>query len=1359
LLGIAVAVGGGLSGVGVGVAIGIGVARNFIGYDPNGTKDANGSEITGYVDAPDHNVRNSVGVPSLVKDTTKVRIVDGALAGDIYQYIGPTQDDSDLTTDGKQSYDLRTQQYSDTSLWKQINLKENAGQVRAFLNDSSILATGVLTVNATATENIHAVVLALAAGIGAASGTGVAAAGAGVYAENKIRSTIKADIDGDGTAGISAASVEVKAADASSIDAVAGAVALALGFGGTAGVAVSIGLSLGFNEVDNDVQAFIINANNGVTTFSGGVTISAATQGRFLFNLTSLGSLTAADLDDAAKADQDSPDDPTNNPVILVPDDPNTVGDETVTDGGGDNPTDPTDDTVNEARQDAIADQAILVALRAAMDAQLGAQNKLAVRDTVATESVFTTESGRIALAKVEGGDQLDFNTDHSFKTGDKVIYENDGGANIGLANGTYYAIEVAGNSRAIKLAASKADAISGTAITGLTQPAAGLAGQSLRPMFEVVQGTTVKLAAGYSHGGIEGRVYRYVGAAPYVAKEVPTFHDLATENYASSDWILVDKLRVSTVEAGKSWVVIAPDGTTYLLERTSADGAPLTLSVGKNTISAVSAAASVAVGIGGTAGVAVAGAGAVAQNVILGTTKAYAQDSILNSAGDVSLSADSSSAITSTVLALAAAVGGGQVGVGASIGIAVARNFIGWVPGADAATAMQVQAYLEDSPVTAAGDLSLKSLADQTISSFVLAGSVAVGVGVSGAGIAASGSGVFSENRIGVDVESAILGTGLDPVLTDVASVTLNADNTSYVTAFAGAISVAVGAGVGVGGALSIGVSIASNTIDSEVEAIIDGADVTAQSGSVTVSATDAATIHAVAAAASVAAGIGGTVGVGIAGAGALAQNTIYGGTTARISHSDVASFGSVTVHAEDTSHIDAIIVAAAIGVGVGVEGGGIGASIGVALARNLIGGALDTDPTHYSDAYLSTANVLTLRPGDKVRVVSGPRTGDVYQYLGTVDVPVTYKFTTADTSGQLVTGDRVLRPGAGGAEDAVYEYVGKDPLDLSSTSLATQDYTTVTKWRQVTALQQDYSNPDAWKLLNVNRTPLEVKAFVEDSSILTGGALSISAKGEQTIDAFVLAGSVAIAGGGLLSLGASAAGAGAAADNRITTDVAAFIDGDRTGGISATAVSITASNLSHIHSDTAAVSVAAAFTGGASLAISIGVSLATNLIDSTVDAYIGNADVTARTGDITVSATEDASIEAVSVAASLAVSVSLIGIGISGAGAMADNTILGKTNAHATHSELDASGDVSFAAQDTSKIDATIVSASVAIGVGVLGGLGIAIGAGVSRNLIGYQPDGTSDAVEVMADTVDTGITAGGDLTLSAISQQSIH
>jgi hypothetical protein len=1556
IAGIAVAVAGGTGeeGLGVGAAVGIAVARNFIGYDPDGTP------VSGNViDVPRHDDTTTPPLPELVQGVTTVRIVDGALAGDIYQYIGPTQDDSDLSKDGKQPYDLRVQQYQDTSLWKQINIAEEPAQVRAFLQNSSIHAAGDLSILTNANEEIHAVVIAFAAGIGGGIENGVGLSGAGVYAENKIRTDINADIDGDGTTGISAASVEIVATDQSSIDAIAGAAALSFAFGAEVGVAVSIGLSLGFNEVDNEVQAFTVNANDGITTSAGNVTISAATQDRHLFELSNLnsstlGSLTAADLDNAATAAQASPDDPTDpNSPNQEPNDPNNPDDDTgrvgVTQvvngdelvfksehtfktgdavvyenhGGEDiglvdgttyyaivvdsrtiklaqtqqdaqaaNAIALTDGQVTDGlefvrhpanvfRQDAIHDQAVMVALRAAMDAQLTQQGQspLPVQDTVATESMFTTDSGRLAVAKVVGSDELVFNSDHSFNTGDAVVYENDSGQDIGLPNasasGTYYAIVV--DKRTIKLALTKDDAKAQTpiAITSLTQPAAGLTGQSVRPMFEVGQGTTVKLAKGYANGGDPERVYEYIGPATGDT-DAPVNLDLAKVNYTSPEWLEVDKLRISVVQAGQSWELISPNGTTYTLERTSADGAPLTLSVGKNTINAISAAAAVAVGLGGDVGVAVSGAGAVAQNVILGSTEAYAQDSKITSAGDVSLRAESGSAISSTVLALSAAAGvaiAEGAGFGASIGVAVARNFIGWVPGADAATPLQVESYLEDTPVHALGNLSLTSLADQSINSFVLAGSVAIAGGLA-FGIAASGSGVFSENRIGIEVDSDILGTGLTPVPTDAASVTLSADDTSAITAFAGAISIAAGIGIEtLGAALSIGVTIATNTIDGHVEAAIDGADVDATSGAVSVTATDTASISSTAVAASLGIG-GGFVGVGLSGAGALAENTIYGGTFARILHSVVASTGDVTVDAEDTSHIGSIIIAASAGVGVGVVG--IGASIGVTLARNLIGGALDTDPTHFSSAYLSTDNVLTLRPGDEVRIANGPRTGDVYQYLGTTDVHATYDFTTAtgadevmpgqrvfvpnggggdavyqyigkdpldpsydyksddrpsqvsagqrvfvpaagatpgavyayvgsgpldhpnlnaqdytdtakwqrvsldltaqnytdtgkwqrvmytsaSTPTQIKNGDQVLIPGTGGGEDHIYQYVGKDPLanpnlTFDPTGNQGQDYTNLTKWRPVTILQQqDFANSDQWKLLNVDRRALQVEASVQDSSIHAGGALSISAQGEQTINAVEVAGSVALAGG----LGAAGlSGAGAASDNSVTTDVAAFIDGDHGGGISATGISITASDLSHVDAVVLGVSVAAAL-GGISGALSIGVSLATNTVDNTVNAYIANAAATASTGDITVSATEDARIEATSVAVSVAVGIGVLGgVGISGAGALAQNVILGQTHANATNSELHAAGNVSFTAQDNSEIDATIDGISVAA-AGGLGGLGVAIGAAVARNLIGYQQDGTVDAVEVMADTVNTGIIAGGALALSATSQQTI-
>ena len=75
---------------GVGVAVGVAVARNFIGWDPNGL------EVT----AIDSTTRNEDGtdIPTTVAALTpgmKVRVASGALTNDIYEYIGPQVTDSD----------------------------------------------------------------------------------------------------------------------------------------------------------------------------------------------------------------------------------------------------------------------------------------------------------------------------------------------------------------------------------------------------------------------------------------------------------------------------------------------------------------------------------------------------------------------------------------------------------------------------------------------------------------------------------------------------------------------------------------------------------------------------------------------------------------------------------------------------------------------------------------------------------------------------------------------------------------------------------------------------------------------------------------------------------------------------------------------------------------------------------------------------------------------------------------------------------------------------------------------------------------------------------------------------------------
>jgi hypothetical protein len=249
----------------------------------------------------------------------------------------------------------------------------------------------------------------------------------------------------------------------------------------------------------------------------------------------------------------------------------------------------------------------------------------------------------------------------------------------------------------------------------------------------------------------------------------------------------------------------------------------------------------------------------------------------------------------------------------------------------------------------------------------------------------------------------------------------------------------------------------------------------------------------------------------------------------------------------------------------------------------------------------------------GDAVRVEFGVREGDVYEYLGD-DVTVEFDYTSAQSPATITKGDRVKRLAGGGFAEAVFEYTGATPLTNPNLGNGSQ-YANERLWRRINAIDQDFANPDVWKLVNIDSAPLQVLAYIENTPVDAGGALSLTARGDQSIDAFVFAGSVAIAGG--LFVGIAASGAGAASDNRITTHVNAYIDGNDTvdSVITATSVSLLATDQSDIQSDTAAVSVAAAL-GIAGVAISIGVSLANNSVDSSVDAYIADADVTAETG-----------------------------------------------------------------------------------------------------------------------------------------------
>ena len=245
------------------------------------------------------------------------------------------------------------------------------------------------------------------------------------------------------------------------------------------------------------------------------------------------------------------------------------------------------------------------------------------------------------------------------------------------------------------------------------------------------------------------------------------------------------------------------------------------------------------------------------------------------------------------------------------------------------------------------------------------------------------------------------------------------------------------------------------------------------------------------------------------------------------------------------------------------------------------------------------------------------------------------------------------------------------------------------------------------------------QVRAYIDDSHVVAADDLTLSASSSQDISSLVLAGAVAIAGGKIT--GVALSGAGVNAQNKIGTLVEASIGGDTLSTVTADSVSLSADDLSDISAIAGAAAITASFAGTNAGAASIGVSLAENEISTQVEASIVNADVESLTGDVTLSATEDASIEVISAAAAISVAgAGEIAIALSGAGADATNVILTKTNAFIDSSNVVSRGDVTLDAENTSSIVAIVAAASGSIAIGGDGRCRT-----VHRGVVGTKPD----------------------------------
>ena len=300
------------------------------------------------------------------------------------------------------------------------------------------------------------------------------------------------------------------------------------------------------------------------------------------------------------------------------------------------------------------------------------------------------------------------------------------------------------------------------------------------------------------------------------------------------------------------------------------------------------------------------------------------------------------------------------------------------------------------------------------------------------------------------------------------------------------------------------------------------------------------------------------GLFGATSAAAGAvLATNKVSTSTTASVVGGDLTVVGNLSVVAIDAAGVFSNVKIVSMSLtttdsGVHFLGkyvnGDVPADYDTAVAGMT---ALEFGDTvrvlhNYAKEQWTTANTLpvTINPGDKVKVrpgyLNGGAEGAVYKYVGplpTLLSPSTQDYSSAEWV--LVAGD----------DDVVYQYMGAGPdlFDLGQT-----DYTDLRFWKPLaeTRIVPQNINFDTSDSRSIAGAIVlnDVRSAVEASitgALVSAAAVTVSAVGGSTIAATADVTAESAGGSTLTGQGASLAAGGVLATNRILSDARAFVEG----------------------------------------------------------------------------------------------------------------------------------------------------------------------------------------------------------------------
>ena len=817
----------------------------------------------------------------------------------------------------------------------------------------------------------------------------------------------------------------------------------------------------------------------------------------------------------------------------------------------------------------------------------------------------------------------------------------------------------------------------------------------------------------------------------------------------------------------------------------------------------------------GGGGGGAVSVGGSVAVNTIANKIRSYIEESDADTQGALSLDALSTAYIWSLAIAGSFGISGsGGGGLGVAMGASTTVNTV----------ANQVEAYItagqenagssSASNVTTGGDLTLSA----TDSSDILgnAGNVQfAGLFGGGGGGAVTVGASVAVNTIANQVRTYISGSTID---VGASLLTMDAVSNAKIwsLAISGSLAIAVGGGGGV--AVTLAASVAVNTIANTVESYIqsdgDEAASVTNAGGVSMSAQDNSDILGNAGGVTFSVGGGGAGGGGIAVGASVAVNTIANTVKTYISDATVTAAGPVALSSDSTSKIWALSIAGAGGASGGSVGG-VSVAVAAAVTVNTVADTIEAFIDDGSNVTTTGTGTVTLAASDNSSILgnaggvafsgSGGAVGGVSVTAG-MGVAVN---TITNSAKSYVTGAETSVSSAGevtiSAESNAYIWslsvagaisgsggaiggvsvsgAGATSINVINNTIEAyisggSDVTTTTMTEGIVLSALDNATIEGnagggafsgsggaiggvsvtiGASVAVNDIDNDVNAYITgtDTVVTSAGAIDISATSTSHIWALAIAGTLSGSGGAIG--GVSVSGAGAITTNIINNTLAAYVNGDATARTTGTGnIAVSALDNASITGNAGAfpITLSGGVVGGVS--VSAGASVNVNVITNTVTASITDALVTSG-GAVEVSAGSTAVIESLTMGGVFSGSGGIVGVSVAGGASVAVNEITNTIEAF-IDSQADVSTGNSQGVLVSATDSATINSDAVTVGISATisaAGLPVSVGIVVADNTINNTVRGyIDDARVVSAGNIDVSATSSGDIDANAVA-----